>query len=201
MSRPIENTSRSKGFTLIEVVIAMSIAVIGALGGYALLANVQGTISGNTATIQAQQDARNIVERIARELREASPEKIWPDSMTYQESDYVTFFSPRDANRTFVIQESGENVGEPEWQRAIAYVFHSSSNRIYRYQLFLVDNPDLDYDRFSSEVVAENVESLAFTMDKDLITISIRTFADRSGSVGNVSRAYADYYTELKLRN
>jgi prepilin-type N-terminal cleavage/methylation domain-containing protein len=184
-----------KGFTLIEVLIAMSVGIIGALGGYSLFANIQGTMVGNSAAVQAQQEARIIVERITRELRESSPDWVWPDYMTYDESDYIVFFTPRNEDRIFIV-DSG---GKPDWQRAILYRLDSDS-KLRRYQVYMSGTAEPD-EVFESEVVSQNIERLAFSRTDDMITISIRTFSDHNGKVGHVARSHADLYTMVKLRN
>ncbi len=68
----------SKGISLMEVMIAIAIGLIGAMGGYALLTSMNSTRVENTAVIVAQGEARNILERMTRELRESSPEVVWP---------------------------------------------------------------------------------------------------------------------------
>ena len=196
MSKLVDITKASRGVSLIEMVIVMGIILIGAMAGYSLLANVHSTRAGNVALLQAQQNARNIVERIAREFRESSPEVAW---LSYEgESQYAAFFTPRDKQRRFMV----DNNGIPVWQRAIGYGLDQHSNRVYRYQLYLVYDPSVFYDSFSFEVVSEDVEELLFSRDNDLITISVRTFYEPDqGSVGHVARSYAEYRTTVKMRN
>jgi prepilin-type N-terminal cleavage/methylation domain-containing protein len=184
-----------RGFTLIELIIAMSIGLIGAMGGYALLANMQGTMSGNSAAVQAQQEARIIVERIARELRESSPDWVWPSNMTYEESDYIVFLTPRNEDRTFIV----DSEGKPQWQRAILYRLDSDS-KLRRYQVYMSGTAE-PHEISQSEVVSKRVERLLFSRTDDMVTISIRTFSDHNGKVGHVARSHADLYTMVKLRN
>ena len=198
MFRLIDISRGTRGITLMETAIAISVALIGALGGYTLLANVRGTMAGNTAAIEAQQDARNIVERIARELREASPEKLWPDRMMYEGSDYIIFYTPRDENAKFIVDDQGK----PEWRRAVAYIIDSESNEIHRHQLYMNDSPDITYDTYQFEVIAKNVEQLSFTQARDMVAVYVRTYTDRGeGEAGHSSRAYAEFQTKIKLRN
>lgn len=190
MFKPI--VRNPKGFTLMEVVIAMSVGLIGAMGGYALFANIQGTVAGNSAVVQAQQEARFTVERIARELRESNPDNVWPNPMPDEGSDYITFLTPRNEDATFMVDGSGS----PDWQRAILYRLEES-NCLYRYQVYLSGTSDE-----SSETISKNVEQLRFNrVNNDMITIFIRTFTDRSGVIGKVARSYAELYTMVKLRN
>jgi type II secretory pathway pseudopilin PulG len=201
MFRWIDKGKSSNGFTLVEALVGMSIGLAGMAGGYALLANIQGTAAGNRVLVQAQQEARNIVEHIAREVRESNPDQVW----TYSEQGwgYLYFRTPRDENNTFVRDPNGK----PEWQRWIYYVLDSSSNCLYRYrfQESLVDQfvaGEVDYtDMFFYEVVSRNVERVYFEQSDDMITISVRAFAESDGKVGHVARSYADYSTMVRVRN
>ena len=104
----------------------MVIGLIGAMGSYALLASMHGTRAENMAVLQAQQEARNIMERVTRELRESSPEVVWPEWEDWEDSEWVYFFTPRNANREFIVNPEGE----PEWQQAIAYWLDSLNNTL-----------------------------------------------------------------------
>jgi hypothetical protein len=174
----------------------MSIGLIGVAGGYALLANVQGTMSGNSAVTRAQQEARFIVERITRELCESSRDRVWPNPMPYEGSDYIVFLTPRNENRVFMV----DNDGNPQWQRAILYRLDSDS-KLRRYQLYMSGTAEPS-ERYQSEIVSRNVEELLFNrVNNDMITIQIRTFSDQAGKVGHVARSHAEFYTMVKLRN
>jgi hypothetical protein len=168
------------------------------LGSYGLLASVHVTRLESAELLQAQQEARNIVERITRELRESSPEVIWPSSMIHGESNYVAFFTPRNGNGAFFICPEGE----PIWQRSIAYRLDTAEpHTLYRYKLHMVNDPDIDVDSFDSEVVSKNVEALSFGLVNNMLTINIRTFADSDGGIGQVARSHADITTTISLRN
>ena len=202
MFKLIGSIRGSKGLTMIETAITMTVALIGAIGGYTLLANVRGTMAGNTAAIEAQQDARNIVERIARELRESSPEQCSPGYTTEYGTHYVSFRTPRDENGKFIVDAGGK----PKWQRIIVYVFHKWNSTIYRHQLYLTEDPSMYYDDFYSrydyEIVAKNVEEMRFNRVRDMITIYIRTYTESGeGEAGHSSRTYAELNTKVKLRN
>jgi len=196
MFKRIDSVRNPKGFTLIEMVIAMSIGLIGVAGGYALLANVQGTMAGNSAVTQAQQEARFIVERITRELCESSRDRVWPSPMPNGGSDYIVFLTPRNEDRVFIV----DNDGNPQWQRAILYRLDSDS-KLRRYQLYMSGTVEPS-ERYQSEIVSRNVEQLLFNrVNNDMITIHIRTFSDQGEKVGHVARSRAEFYTMVKLRN
>ncbi len=196
MLRLVNITRNSKGFSLVEVIIAMVIGLIGAMGSYALLASMHGTRAENMAVLQAQQEARNIMERVTRELRESSPEVVWPDWEDWEDSEWVYFFTPRNANREFMVNPEGE----PEWQQAIAYWLDSLNNTLYRYRYYLTWDPVLE-NWFEFEVVSKNVEDISFRRVNDMITINIRTFSDNDGGIGQTARSHSELTTTIQLRN
>lgn len=200
MLKLVNTIKSSKGISLMEVMIAMAIGLIGAMGGYALLISMNSTRTENTAVVVAQGEARNILERMTRELRESSPEVVWPQFDTNgTEYNWVYFLTPRNADREFIINTEGE----PEWQWGIRYWLNEDSNILYRFQFYLNFDPDTDdwSNWFQFEAVSENVEKLTFSRDDDMFTVNIRTFSHSDGGPGNVARSYVDLDTTIKLRN
>lgn len=179
----------SKGITMIEISIAMFLGLAGIVGSYSLLSNVHGTVLANSEAVHVQQDARIIMENIARELRESDYQLIAPDPMI--DSYYVGFHTPRDSTGTFRVDEAGN----PEWQRYIEYGLDPESNCLYRYQSYLYE-PETQY-----EIVVKSVQSVAFNRVGDVITISIRTFADQSDKNAHAADSYTDFSTRVRLRN
>jgi len=208
MFRWIDRMKSSRGFTLVEALIAMAIGVIGMTGGYALLGNIQGTAAANRTLAQAQQEARNVVARIAREIREStSDDDGYYGVYLYPEdgSDYIYFWTPRDEDRKFIVGSDGR----PEWQRWIFYGLAYDTHSLYRYQFQeslylreLEEDPSADpYNAYHWEIISKNVESIEFKRVDDMIAISVRAFADPGEKVGHVARSYADFTTMVKLRN
>ncbi len=179
----------SKGITMIEISIAMFLGFAGIVGSYSLLSNVHGTVVGNSEAVQVQQDARIIMENIARELRESDSLMVVPDPTT--DSGYIGFHTPRDSTGTFTVDGSGN----PIWQRYIEYGLETESNNLYRYQSYVYE-PETQY-----EIVAKDIQSIVFNRVGDVITISIRTFADQSNETAQVADSYASFSTRVRLRN
>ena len=186
-----------KSFSIIEVLIGISVGLIGALAGYALIISMKQYMAGGSEVVRTQQEARVILERITRELRESSPDKVWPDSLRYSDSDYIIFYTPRNDKREFIVGTDGR----PRWQRAIRYRLDSVSNRLLRDQMYISDATGIPiFSTYHSEVVSKNVEKLLFRRDKDLVIISIRTFGDKN-KTKNMADAFTDLNTRIKMRN
>ncbi len=204
----IAEMRNSKGMTLIEILVVMSLVLIGVLGAYSLLANIQATQSRNVKLTQAQQEARNIVEQIVRDLRESSMDQVWIDS-TSGELDSIVFFTPRDEDRAFNISHEVDaegnalpGYGRPVWQRTVAYSLDSYSHCLYRYESpKLISEVDKIKWSVRSELVSKRVEKLLFSRVDDMITISIRTSEKPNSKFGYVAESYADFYTMVEFRN
>ena len=199
---------KSEGITLIEMLIAMSVVLVGVAASYTLLGSIQATQAGSMRLVQAQQEARNIVEHIARELRESNPDYIWIGS-TSGEADSIIFYVPRDGDRAFhvyhEVNEEGiplSGYGRPVPQSTIAYSLDSGSNCLYRYR-----SPELisDIDKIKwdseGEIISRRVEWVIFSREDNMITISVRTFGEPNSKLTNVAKSYSDYYTKIEFRN
>ena len=199
MFRLFSNAKRAEGLSLIEVVIAMAIGLIGTLGSYALLASVHGTQVENKELLEAQQEARNVMERMTRELRESSPEVIWPVHTDGEESPWIFFYTPRNQRSEFIVNSEGK----PKWQRGIEYWLDENSHTLYRFQFYMSFDPNVDNwnSWFQFDTLSKNVEKLLFERNNDMLTINIRTFSENPDGLGNVAPSYADFDTTIKLRN
>ncbi len=204
----IAEIRNSKGMTLVEILVVMSLVLIGVLGAYSLLTNIYAAQSRNVKLTQAQQEARNTVEHIVRDLRESSMDQVWIDS-TSGEPDSILFFTPRDKDRAFNINHEVDaegnplpGYGRPVWQRTVAYSLDSYSNYLYRYEppQLISDISTIKWDS-EGEVVSKRVEKLLFSRVDDMISISIRTFEEPNSQFGYVAESYADYYTMVEFRN
>lgn len=197
-----------KGFSLIEILIVMAVILIGVMGAYSLLANVQVTHTHSSRLVQAQQEARNIVEHIVRDLRESSLDQVWLTSASGK-SDSIIFYTPRDEDGAFNVYHEVDDdgnplsgYGRPVWRRTVAYSLDFSTNYLYRYQSFdlISDMSKIKWDS-EGEIVSRSVERIFFQRVGNMITISIRTFQKPNSDVGYVAESYADYYTRVEFRN
>ncbi len=197
MISEIINLKSAKGFSVIEVFIGISISLIGALAAYVFIISIKQSMAGSSEVTKTQQETRVILERITRELRESSPNEIWPDSMTYSSSDYIVFLTPRNDDREFIVGSDGK----PKWQRAIRYRYDQYSKELFRDQIYISDTTGYPlWDTYYSEVVSENVEKLLFSRNNDMIVIALRTFSDEN-KTENMADSYTDLNTRVKMRN
>ena len=197
MLKTINIIKKTSGLSLIEMLVAIAVISVGIMASYSLLASLRGTRVGNVAAVLAQQEARNIVERIAREVRESSPEVLWVNVMYEGEASSINFLTPRNAEKQFIVDPEGA----PKWQRSVEYMLDPYTNELCRYQYYLTYDPDIYDAPYYFECISKNAEKLTFNRVNDLLTISVRTFYDHEGKVGNVTRAHADLSTTVKLRN
>lgn len=197
-----------KGLSLVEILITMSVILIGVMGAYSLLANVQITHTRTSHVVQAQQEARNIVEHIVRDLRESNLDQVWITSAN-GESDSITFYTPRDENGAFnayhEVDDDGNPLtgyGKPVWRRTVAYSLDPRTNYLYRYQSSELIS-DIDEMKLYSEgeIVSKSVKRVIFERVDNMITISIRTFEAPGSDMGYVAESHTDYYTKIEFRN
>ena len=189
MFKTIGSIRDSKGVTLVEILISVCITIVGIIGGFWLLSHMRGTPEGRFETVQVQQDARTLVENIAIELSESTPNLVVPDPMI--NSDCIAFYTPRDSNGVLVLDEAGN----ADWQRYVKYTLDQESNRLYRFVSYVGELET------QVEIVATNVQKLLSTRNGEIVTISMRTFSDQSAETGNVADAYTDFCTEVRLKN
>ncbi len=189
MFRTVCSIRDSKGVTLVEILISFCITVGMIIGGLLLLSYMRGTSEERFETVQVQQDARTLVENMARELSKSAPNLVVPDPMI--NSDCIAFYTPRDSNGALVLNKAGN----ADWQRYVKYMLDRKSNRLYKFVSY-VGEPETQV-----EIVATNVQQLLSTRKGDVVTISMRTLRDQSMETDNVADAYTDFCTQVRLEN
>ncbi|MFH1080965.1 MAG: prepilin-type N-terminal cleavage/methylation domain-containing protein [Pseudomonadota bacterium] len=75
---------KSKGFTLVEIIVAMALGLVMLTAVYTAINSTQHSASGIESKVVAQQDAKSALELMAMEIRMASydinsPSAIWVD--------------------------------------------------------------------------------------------------------------------------
>jgi hypothetical protein len=189
MFKAIESIKGSKGMTLVEILISVCVIIVVIIGGLCLLSYMRGTPEERFETFQVQQDARTLVENMARELSKSVPNLVVPDPMI--NSDFIAFYTPRDGN----VESVPGKVCNTDWQRYVKYMLDRKSNRLYKFVSYVGELET------QIEIMATNVQQLLSTRRGDVVTISMRTLSDQSMETGNVAHAYTDFCTEVKLKN
>lgn len=195
---------RDKGFTLIEMLLTMTLSLIGiASVTTTLILGYRYFYLGNDIT-QIQQRAGIALEKMVKELRETSMDRIEPnpDSINSEEnsSNIISFASARDENNNFLTDAEGM----PDWTKAIVYFIDTDSNVLYRYKESK-DNWDANYDisGFDSSTVSgekslvTSVTGLKFWFSgNNLLNIKIEVLLD-----SEIQQSSLELTTAIKIRN
>jgi Tfp pilus assembly protein PilV len=189
MFNTIESIRGTKGMTLVEILISVCVIIVVIIGGLCLLSYMRGNPEERFETVQVQQDARTLVENMARELSKSAPNLVVPDPMI--NSDFIAFYTPRDGN----VESVTDKVSSIDWQRYVKYMLDRKSNRLYKF-VSHVGKPETQI-----EIMATNVQQLLSTRKGDVVTISMRTLSDQSMETGNVAHAYTDFCTQVRLKS
>ena len=83
-----------KGYTLVEALISISLLSFVLLGVYGVLTTGNAVTANDNALLEMQQQARNGMDRIVREVRESSSQTIVTVDAN---SDRITFTTPNEA--------------------------------------------------------------------------------------------------------
>ncbi len=84
---------KTNGYTLIEALISIAILSFILMGVYGVLATGNTVITNDNAILEMQQQARNAMDRIVREVRESSTQTI---TVIDANSDRITFTTPNE---------------------------------------------------------------------------------------------------------
>jgi prepilin-type N-terminal cleavage/methylation domain-containing protein len=173
-----------KGFTLIEILLSMTISLIGfsASATLILLGNQQ-FFSGQNVT-RIQQQARIALGKMVEELQETTIGTINPDTSSIDSenpSNIISFASARDDNNAFVLNEEGT----PDWSHVIIYFRDADSNILYRYREVKTNweenynvsefNPSEISDK---EPMATSVTGVEFWVSNNLLNIKLKIVID-----------------------
>ncbi len=96
---------RKQGFSLVELLIAMSIFIFMLLVAYGVLKTGNTIYTTDTIYLDMQQQARNGLERIIREVRESSTQAI---TTLDANNDRITFTTPNETGIQYY--RSGTNL-------------------------------------------------------------------------------------------
>ncbi|MBI4308865.1 MAG: prepilin-type N-terminal cleavage/methylation domain-containing protein [Candidatus Omnitrophica bacterium] len=94
-----------KGYTLVEALISVLILSFMLLGVYGVLATGNTIITNDNALLEMQQQARNAMDRMVREVRESSTQTI---TVVSASSDKISFTTPNETGIQYYL--SGTNL-------------------------------------------------------------------------------------------
>jgi prepilin-type N-terminal cleavage/methylation domain-containing protein len=151
---------KEKGFTLIEVLLAMSISLIGFSSGFVVMMEGYKHLNFGQGAARVQQQAEFAMERMVKELQETAVSTIAPDPSVINaeenSSNIISFASARNDNTNEF--ETDDNTGMPIWSNAIVYFRDEESNKLYRYKQML---NTYDYGSFDPQLAKEQSEQMA----------------------------------------
>lgn len=152
------------GFSMIESVIALSVATITVMGAYSLTIAIERQYKVSVVTSDMYSKSRIAIERIFKDISETSNETI---TIT---DNAISFASARDDNGDFMLREYNRVLKShrPDWQKAIIYYIFDDGNgrKLYRKEIPKTDwsanyDPDQAIDS-DGEVVARDIVSMNF---------------------------------------
>ena len=193
---------KEKGFTLIEVLLAMSISLIGFSSGFVVMMEGYKHLNLGQGAARVQQQAEFAMERMVKELQETAVSTIAPDpgviDTEENSSDIISFASARDDNNNFLT--GGD--GMPNWVNAIVYFRDEESNKLYRYKQML---NTYDYGSFDPQLAKEQSEQMATSITNIKFWFSSDELLNIEMEVALNSEAEDSHKTVLmatiKLRN
>ena len=167
----------ASGYTLIEVLIALAISLIGFIGGLTLYSSGAKTLKVGRASTEIQQGARKALETIIKDLQETTISTI-DVSVPYA----IRFASAQNAG-SFALNSDGT----PDWKNAVVYFLDTASNTLCRY-IEAKDDWSTGFDTASAfdavnpEQLVPHVTNLEFSLVGNLLSMTIE-MSDTTESV------------------
>lgn len=180
------NRKREEGFSLVELMIAMAVMLIGFAASYNLFQLGYKYLNLGADVTQARQEIRMAFENMVKELQETSSDTITiptntividrtepEDDIVIESGQAISFASarywdPDKQKNKFSTIANPPDRGKPNWQKAVVYFRDAESNTLYRYE----ENRPIEYwstkfnpsliDVESLKEVAKSVTSMVF---------------------------------------
>jgi prepilin-type N-terminal cleavage/methylation domain-containing protein len=178
-------TRASNGFTLIEIMIGLAIALIGALGGLTLYRYGHETLNTVNTSNEMQQGIRKAFETMAQEIQETSISMV-----DVNVPNTVSFASAWDSG-TF--QKNSD--GTPDWKYAVAYFWDSGTNTLCRYVEWKDDwttpfNTASVFGAPNPEKLIPNITDLQFVLNGSLLEMTLTTSKGGSTPIQITTQIY-----------
>ncbi len=170
---------RELGLTLVELLIAMGISLIGFTAGYLLLQTGYKSLNVGREAAEAQQKVRIAIETMIQEFQETSADTVWVTG------DVISFASARDADYNFATNEDGT----PDWQKAVVYFRDAESDTLFKYEEAKDDwtaNFDSSFafeaEEGALKKMATSVNAITFQLSpNNLLDVTIEFIKDAEG--------------------
>ncbi len=98
---------KAGGYTLVEVLLSLAILSFLLLCAYGVLETGNATTVKDNALVTAEQQARNAMDRIVREVRESSAQTI---TVINADSDRITFTIPTASNVMYYLSGTKQTI-------------------------------------------------------------------------------------------
>ncbi len=127
MSKRTSDSDFPDGYALMEIMIAITVAMVSLLGAYALVLSIGRNYRDSSAMTDMYADSRIAVERLFRDLSETSNSTVMVRTTGIRtedgiRDDAISFASARDENGIFQLGTYGSfNFVRPIHQKAIVY--------------------------------------------------------------------------------
>jgi prepilin-type N-terminal cleavage/methylation domain-containing protein len=178
------------GFSLIELIMALAISLIGLTGGFTLYRSAHQTVNATQTAAEIQSSVRKVLELMAQDLHESSV-----DTIDLSVSGAISFASARNAN-SFVSNSDGT----PDWKNAIVYFVDDETNTLCRY-VEAKDDWSANFNTASAltsddvEQLTPHVTGMSFTLNDNVLTVAL-AFSKHIESAGS------DVFTsQILIRN
>jgi len=115
---------RPRGFTLIEVMVAMGVFGVVILFTFSTLNQAANEASIDTKSTKIEDQLQYSVDTIIQDLKETSPSLVSLFSFEGQTQTAIVFPTARDQNGQFYLYKAGETVqSTPDWQGVKVYAY------------------------------------------------------------------------------
>ncbi len=147
------NRRSQSGFSILETVIALSVASISILGAYGLTLALEKNYRDSNELATMHGESRITMERMFKDLSETSNKTV---SYTW---NAISFASPRGANGEFCLKPYSSVLmsHRPSWQKAIIYYLIEQTdggNKLYRAEVPKTDWAS-NYEELSEQALAQ----------------------------------------------
>jgi type II secretory pathway component PulJ len=172
--RSFVDYNNSNGFTLIEVCVAMAVAIIVLGATYAVFASASRSCTLNETSVDVMQDLRTSIDFMEQDIRMAGLDRLGSANagIVYADATNLEFTADRDLDGIIDVANVTNGIFNEDLER-ISYVYDIINQRLMQ---CLYESTGENWD-----TVAENVDSFQFSYldgDDNLLAIPIADLAE-----------------------